>query len=323
MPFSPEIVKTPLLFLRHFALGLLLGGICHLSAEPGKIPYTHGDPTPLEQFALEMANRARQDPVAEAGSLGIELNAGLSPNHIGGDAKQPLAFHPDLLEAARRHSLWMLGENEFSHSGIGGSNAGERMAAAGFRFLAPYLWGENIAWEGVKGMAGPVELVRRLHRSIFASPTHRLNLLDPEHNAVGLGLQDGNYRFEGDIYQAIFLTQNFARTAGSPEVAGPFVTGVAYRDSNGNGQYDPGEGKPGIRLSIEGGPFETFTTSSGGYALPVQGPFGVRMRLFAEEPGRPRLLREIEMLDVRNVKVDFPEPVLPRRVLVGARAFSP
>ena len=277
----------------------------------------------MEQFALELANRARQDPLAESGNLGIELNAGLCANHIGGEAKQPLAFHPDLLEAARRHSLWMLRENEFSHTGQGGTNAGDRMAAAGFLFLAPYLWGENIAWEGVKGMASPVELVRRLHRSIFASPTHRVNLLDGEHNTVGLGLQGGDYRHEGEVYQSFILTQNFARSNGSPETAGPFVTGVAYRDGNGNGQYDPGEGKSGIRLSIEGGPFETFTTSSGGYALPVQGPFGVRMRLIAEEPGRPPQVREIEFPDTRNVKVDFVEPVLPRRVLLGARAFSP
>lgn len=310
------------LILCHLLLGLLLGGVCRAGGEPAKIPYTHGDPTPLEQFALEMANRARQDPLGEADSLGIGLNAGLSPNHIGGAAKQPLAFHPDLLEAARRHSLWMLDKNEFSHMGEAGTNAGERMAAAGYRFLAPYLWGENIAWEGAKRMASPVDLVRRLHRSIFASPTHRLNLLDPDHNAVGFGLQGGDYCHEWEVYQALFLTQNFARSAGSPEMAGPFVTGVAYRDSNGNSQYDPGEGKPGIRLSIEGGPFETITTSSGGYALPVQGPFGVRMRLIAEEPGRPRMVREIELADTRNVKVDFVEPVLPRRVLVRAPSFG-
>jgi hypothetical protein len=319
MAFSPGIVKPCSPLIRCLVFLFLLGGSGPVWSEPAKIPYTHGDPTPLEQFALEMANRARQDPVGEACILGIDLNAGLSPDHIGGEAKQPLAFHPDLLEATRRHSLWMLDENNFSHMGAEGSNAGERMAAAGYRFLAPYLWGENIAWEGVKGMASPVELVRRLHRSVFASPTHRLNLLDGEHNVVGLGLQRGDYRFEGNTYRALFLTQNFARSAGSPEVAGPFVTGVAYRDSNGNGQYDPGEGKPGIRLSIEGGSFETFTTSSGGYALPLQGPFGVRLRLIAEEPGRPRQVMEVDIADSRNVKVDFVEPVLPRRVLVGSR----
>ncbi|MFM7180804.1 MAG: CAP domain-containing protein [Verrucomicrobiales bacterium] len=315
MKSSPPIV-------RHLSLFLLLGGSGSLCAESGKIPYTHGDPTPLEQFALEMANRARQAPLTESGDLGVDLNAGLSPNQIGGEAKQPLAFHPDLLAAARRHSLWMLEAKQFSHTGSGGSNAGERMGAAGYRFLAPYLWGENIAWQGVKGIGNPAELVRRLHRSIFASPTHRLNLLDVDHNSVGLGLQAGNYQFEGEVYQACFLTQNFARSAGSPEMAGPFVTGVAYRDSNGNGQYDPGEGKPGIRLSIEDGLYETYTTSSGGYALPILGPFGVRLRLIAEEPGRPRLVKEIEVLDVRNVKVDFVEPVIPRRVRVGASSFG-
>lgn len=301
------------------ALGLSPGASAQVE---GKARYDHGNPTDLEQLALELVNRARHDPAAEAANLGIELNAGLSPNHIGGEAKQPLAFHPYLLEAARQHSIWMLDKNEFSHTGAGGSNGGDRMAAAGYLFFAPYLWGENIAWEGVKGLASPVEMVRRLHRAVFASPTHRLNLLDGEHNAAGFGLQDGDYRFEGHTYRAFFLTENFARSAGTPEMAGPFVTGVAYRDGNGNGQYDPGEGKSGIRLTIEGGRFETFTTSSGGYALPVPEAHRLRLRLIAEEAGRPCQIREIQLAESRNVKVDFVERVLPRRVLVGAQAFA-
>lgn len=303
--------------LHRLVLALLAGGGLQVYAETPKIPYSHGDPTPLEQFALEMVNRARQNPAGEAANLGIDLNAGLSDHVIDGEAKQPLAFQPDLLHAARQHSLWMLEKKTFSHEGSGGSNAGERMAAAGYPFLDPYVWGENIAWAGVTGMAGAEELVRRLHHSIFGSPTHRLNMLEPAHNAVGLGLQAGVYPFEGEKYHAFFLTQNFARSSGSPERVGPFLTGVAYRDSNGNGQYDPGEGKPGLRLSIEGGLYETYTTSSGGYALPMFGPFGLRVRLIAEEPGRPREIREVDLADTRNVKIDFVEAVLPRRVTVA------
>lgn len=281
-----------------------------------KIRYSHGEPTALEQFALEMVNRARANPVGEAIQLGIELNAGLADKPIREEAKPPLAFHPNLLAAARRHSRWMLDENQFGHSGEGGSNAGERMTAAGYRFLAPYLWGENVAWEGVTGFASTRSLMLKIHRSIFSSPTHRLNLLDPAHEEVGLGLQEGNYEFQGGSYRALFLTQNFARSSGTRERFGPMVTGVAYRDSNGNGQYDPGEGKPGIRLSSDSGQFETVTSSSGGYALPLGSACGPQAKLLIEEPGKPTESREVLVPDSRNVKVDLVEMVLPRRVNV-------
>ena len=49
------------------------------------------DLTPHEQYLLELINRARSDPGAEAARLGISLNQGLSPGTISGDAKQPLA----------------------------------------------------------------------------------------------------------------------------------------------------------------------------------------------------------------------------------------
>ncbi|MGI6300562.1 MAG: hypothetical protein ACOX52_05840 [Verrucomicrobiota bacterium] len=39
--------------------------------------FIHGDPTHYEQLMLELVNRARANPVAEADRLGIELNEGL------------------------------------------------------------------------------------------------------------------------------------------------------------------------------------------------------------------------------------------------------
>ena len=51
-------------------------------------------PTAFEQYFLELVNRARLDPAAEAARLGIGLNDGLAAGTITTAAKAPLAFNP-------------------------------------------------------------------------------------------------------------------------------------------------------------------------------------------------------------------------------------
>ena len=65
-------------------------------------------PTAEEQYLLELVNRARQNPTAEAQLYGISLNEGLSPGTISETPKPPLAFNLNLIDAAREHSQWML-----------------------------------------------------------------------------------------------------------------------------------------------------------------------------------------------------------------------
>ena len=67
--------------------------------------YSHGDPTGIEQYQLELVNAARAKPSDEASRLGIDLNKDLAPGRISSAPKQPLAFHPKLLPTARGHSL--------------------------------------------------------------------------------------------------------------------------------------------------------------------------------------------------------------------------
>ena len=58
---------------------------------------------------------------------------------------QPLAFDDNLNTAAENHSQWMIDTEIFSHTGINGSSAGDRMKAAGYVFSGSWSWGENIA----------------------------------------------------------------------------------------------------------------------------------------------------------------------------------
>jgi len=87
--------------------------------------------TDVERQMLDLINAAR-------------ANAGLPP----------LQLALDLNEAAEDHSTWMLETDRFSHTGIGGSSAGDRMADAGFDFAGSWSWGENIAWQSERGAPG-------------------------------------------------------------------------------------------------------------------------------------------------------------------------
>src|SRR4051812_4350437 len=65
-------------------------------------------PNNFEQYMVELINRARANPAAEAARYGIDLNEGLTGGTISATPKQPLAINPDLTESSRTHSQWMI-----------------------------------------------------------------------------------------------------------------------------------------------------------------------------------------------------------------------
>ena len=122
----------------------------------------------------------------------------------------PVRLELNLNEAAEDHSQWMLNTDTFSHTGQGGSSASQRMDAAGFDFSGSWRATENIAWQSIRGAPGLSDDVENLHNSLMNSPGHRANILDPNVTVVGIGIEVG--KFEG--WDAIIVTQNFARTSG-------------------------------------------------------------------------------------------------------------
>ena len=114
------------------------------------------EPTAYDQFLLELINKARANPTAEASRLGITLNQGLNSGQISTAAKQPLAFDGDLVDAAHKHSKWMLDTDTFSHTGAGGSSFTTRMKAEGYVLSGSWTAGENISWGGSTGTIRPI-----------------------------------------------------------------------------------------------------------------------------------------------------------------------
>ncbi len=278
-----------------------------------QIRYDHGDPTDLEQYMLELMDEARAHPAETAAELGIDLNEGLPPEeYITPDPKPPLALNPYLIEAARRHSQWMLDNDVFSHTGENGSDPGDRMQAAGYPFVPPWSWGENIAWRGTTGSVDPVEFVKKEHESLFKSPGHRVNLLDPGFEEVGIGIKQGIFcaqAQDGNWYNfhAVMVTQDFATSAGTP---GPFVTGVVFIDRDGDGFYSPGEGVSGVTVRPSRGQYYAVTSSSGGYAFPFRKGEGT-VTLTFEVPGLPEPISRKVTLRAYNVKEDLNLSLLP------------
>ncbi len=207
-------------------------------------------PTDVEQLFLEDLNDARANPTAYGQSIGIDLSY-IAPS-------QPLAFSPQLIQAAQLHSQDMNVNNYFGHDTPSGVTPDQRVAAAGY---PGSFAGESIA----AGYPDPATaLAGLITDSGVPSLGHRNMLLSvppfPQNaSQVGVGIVLGG---TGQY------TNYYTIDMGTPSDSRPFLTGVVFHDDNGNGKYDIGEGFPGAAVTVQGdGTTQTF--SSGGYALQV------------------------------------------------------
>jgi hypothetical protein len=117
------------------------------------------------------------------------------------------------------------------------------------------------------------ERIGEAHEDLFndfsvSSRGHRSTLLYGEWKEIGIGMIEGTD--SGGLVDSLYLVQNYAHRSDT----GPFLTGVAYRDVDGDGFYTPdaGEALGGLQVvAYEAGDNDvagaTFTMASGGYSL--------------------------------------------------------
>jgi hypothetical protein len=252
--------------------------------------------TPHEQLLLELINRARAAPAAEAERLGIDLNAGLAPGTISSAAKQPLAPHPILLEAAGRHAQDMLDRDYFEHDNPEGQDPTARARALGYVGGV----GENIAWGGSTGTIDQIAHVVARHDGLFRSSGHRTNLLEPGYREVGPAVRFGRFTTDGRTFNASMVAQGF----GFGTTA--YLTGVAFSDTVVSDRfYTVGEGLSDIVVTATAPAGTTFTTTtgpSGGYMLPL--PAGSFSVVFSRGEEATAAV-PVSIAGGRNVKLDF------------------
>ena len=215
-----------------------------------------------EQYLLELINRARLDPAAEALRIGMSLNDGLTSGTIDASAKEVLSPHAQLEAAAHNHSLWMLNNDTFAHDGAGGSSPGDRMAAAGYDFSGSWTWRENLAWVGDTATVNLEDAITEHHEGLFRSSGHRENTFAEDIREIGIGQVAGRYDNGRADFNASMLTLNFAQSG-----PGVFLTGVVYNDQDNDAFYSMGEGSSGLWFDIGGA--RAYAAAAGGYGLEV------------------------------------------------------
>ena len=266
-------------------------------------------PSEYEQYMLELINRARANPGQEANRYKIELNQGLASGTITIDPKQPLVFNLSLIDAARNHSQWMLETDTFSHTGVGGSSAGDRMEDAGYVFSGSWTWGENISWKGTTGTPDVNQYVTNQHEGLFKSSGHRRNILNSNFREIGIGIKQGGFIYNNVEYNSVMISQDFAKSGSAV-----FLTGVAFNDSViENNFYDVGEGLGGVNVQAirqsDNQVFSTTTWQAGGYQIELpQGNYDVT---FSSADSSFSPFQTTVTIGSENVKVDLDISELP------------
>ncbi len=122
---------------------------------------------PPEQQLFKLVNMVRQ-------------NAGL----------EKLEWDPKVAKAAQAHTQQLAGYGHLSHQFPGEPGLEQRVSSTGARFNSA---AENVA------LADSVE---EAHLALMNSPGHRANIMDPNYNAVGIGVVQ--------VKNRLYVTQDFA-----------------------------------------------------------------------------------------------------------------
>jgi len=223
--------------------------------------------TSEEVYLVELVNRARSDPSAEAARTGVDLTADLTPDELANLVpSEPLALHPALTLAARQHSQDMSDRNFFDHQNPDGDRAQQRAEDNGYDGSA----GENIA-------AG-YDTIHQAHVEWLKSVGHRKNVLslwsnfsDTFHyDEIGVGFFFPGF---GVSDYHTYYTQVFG-FSGRPQRT--YILGVVYDDGDGDDFYSVGEGRAEVRVDVTNADTGTFvgsylTDEAGNYQIEVPG----------------------------------------------------
>ncbi|HKP05045.1 MAG TPA: hypothetical protein VJU77_16965 [Chthoniobacterales bacterium] len=300
-----------------------------LSQAIAQTQYSIGTPSNEEQYMIELINRARANGGAEAARLGLSGLQEGNPN-INGESwtiqnsVQPLSRNSLLFNSAQGHATNLNNGDQFfsgqnPHTYPNGTSSPQiRIAAANYsmaNYNGPttasgfFPGPENIAESETIG-SGPftgAKLITEIlndHNNLFTDQTvpgrgHRMTTMLAFFREIGIGISAGTDNGQGNTWDSLYVVQNFGTQTNST----PFITGVVYRDTNGNGFYDPGEGIGGVRIDVAGSNFFAVSSSSGGYSVPVPGNGSYNVTFSGG--GQATAQRTVTVANSLNAKADY------------------
>ena len=245
----------------------------------------------MELELYQLINQAREKPLVVAASMGMDTDQLLEDipelEEILTGGIPPLRFSRNLHESARLHALDMMENDYYSRISLDGRTVDDRVTETGYRSL---VTGEVMGLSATVDFEDPEEVAIGLFGRIFR---HELTpgcadrtILNPEMLDVGVSFnvsspgEGGVSGSLNDCYSRLVVADFAASAVAEPAS----LIGRAYRDSNGDGLYDPGEELPGIRVSLQGGidvDLSLFTGPAGDFSASL-------------EPGAYRISIDIE-----------------------------
>ncbi|MGL4461163.1 MAG: CAP domain-containing protein, partial [Planctomycetia bacterium] len=249
--------------------------------------------TAQEQLFVYLLNRARNNPQAYQREQRL-------PVSLAGVARQaPLAVNNQLSNSSKFKTGEMAQFNYFAHTS---QATGEQPNALARRLgydLPDFYQNDANFIESIG--AGPTDARELLNLFIVDEginpPGHRIHLLAldqffRDHREIGVGVQTNS--------SSTFGTYWAVHTA-NVDPSDKFLTGVAFRDRNGNSRYDLNEGINGARVKV--GSRTVRTNAAGGWSMKVGSDGRYNVRVEGTRFGRAATATAV--VRGKNVAVDF------------------
>lgn len=237
----------------------------------------------MEMELLQMINQVRSNPLKVAAALGMDVDriwAELPEiRDILTNGLPPLRFDPRLYLSATAHARDMLENDYYSEVSEDGRTVQDRVLAMGYD---PVQSGQTMRMLVTTDYLPPEEgasihLKRLLERELVPDAKERF-ILNPDMKDAGVSLifnapemwaaEEASVSYSD--YYSLFLVIDFG-AEWTPD-APVSIEGVAYRDADGNGLLDFGEGLTDIPVTVTQGDFGLWlaTDEIGYFSTPVE-----------------------------------------------------
>ncbi|MBE9067875.1 hypothetical protein IQ260_14570 [Leptolyngbya cf. ectocarpi LEGE 11479] len=251
-------------------------------------------PNTFEQYSLELLNRFRIDPLNEYDRL---VNSGdadvdsaisffnvnlalLESQFLALAPAAPVAWSTLLHDSATTHNNLMITFDQQSHNLPGEPGLLQRVQNAGYN---PQTVGENIFANSKSAFHGHAAFVidwGNTPTGIQNPPGHRNSMINPAFREVGISIvpeNDPNTNVGPEL-----VTHHLATSQELNSSNESWLLGVAFRDTDDDDFYTPGEGLDNVTVNITGITNNSFSTSlstqsAGGYQalLPENASYNV------------------------------------------------
>jgi uncharacterized protein YkwD len=143
----------------------------------------------------------------------------------------PLKINIELNEAATNHTSWMLENDILGPIGEGNSSPLGRIEATDFPLEGDYLTAENTTFSNLPNgitasstSEGAIFFaIAGQFKGMMEDVEDRANILNPDFEEIGVGVEIGNFKSGGEEFNAMMTTVNFAATDGDTSAQQEFA----------------------------------------------------------------------------------------------------